>query len=347
MKRTALILLYLFLLVGCANSFRNDFNKQDFKRCYVVDSTQNISKSDYEGMFKKIESRESKIGFPECDTSDLPDFKIKPLNSSFIQSNIKKSYIDLGVDLASIGTGFWLTYASAASGDDFYLLMGLIHPEPVVWVNYAIRKRINDGHFEIDTLYVEDQAWFKDENQSRQLILNTSQNEIIRNYFIEDNGSDLEPDKNRISINVVPLLMADKHGGWYIEPHYERLLPQHLALDISPGEYIPFSPINNYHDYWIEAGPKWYFLWDLLGIKKHSGLFVGIEGFYQDLNDQIWEHEIGVPITFGSVWQGKWISVSLDWGIGPEHVQYENNSYGLRSHYKTLYLDNLSFGYNF
>ncbi len=328
------------LLAGCAGSFDKDLRGPNVSRCYETDSTRNVGKADYAAMFEGIQKREAGSDFRPCDTSQTSDVKIKPVNSSDVRPNKTFSYVALGFDLTTLGVGFgW----AAAADNDLFLLIAGTQMEPVERIDYAIRHKNKRGFYQIDTLHVEDQIWFASEERAKRLMLDASQKEIRRHLF-NDSGADLKPDGNRLSLAVGQLIHAKQVGGWYVVPRYERLLPYEFSLDIAPGAFAPFSGDVRYYS--LQAGPRWYFLSDLLG-GRHSGLFVGTSAYLQYKYDQIRYANLGLPVTYGCVWQGKWISVDLDWGLGPDYEWVEKNAYGIHSRFRSVYLGNLSIGHAF
>src|SRR6185295_2402209 len=77
--------------------------------------------------------------------------------------------------------------------------------------------------------------------------------------------------------------------------------------------FFPFSKPR--HFYAFHAGPRRYFA------DEHAGLYLGLEP-YAELDDYHGTRysRVGLPVTFGAVFQGRRLVTSLDLGIGPAKV---------------------------
>lgn len=299
-------------LIGCAPTTKEltkEFVADPIRpKCYESDSTRFISREQHEKMFQGVDGADS-ISFLPCDSSATGFVRIRPKDSR-IQGKTS-SYVAYGLNLAQTGLSVGLVVAQQ---NPLWILLPALHLQPISGINYRIDYRDSTGEVLGRDLSVHDSAWFRDRDETRDSLLERSRREVSTALFGFQYPPAPKPLRSwRLTADILPPLLSASNGGVWIEPHFEKYLPNNFTVDVSPAVFIPFSKPD--HRYSVYAGPRLYFFGD------HTGVFVGVEPYVEVA--QYYGHRysrIALPVTFGGVWRGGRMIYGVDFGVGPAHV---------------------------
>lgn len=220
----------------------------------------------------------------------------------------KSSYIALGVDLATFGTGFGLAFAQE---NLLWTLVSTFQFAPTANIFYKAEYTDAKGKVRHEDLRVSYSAWFQPRDTLQARLLERAPQALSAELFgAADSESAVPLRAGRFALDFAPLIYARSNHGLVLDAHLEKFLPHSVTVDVSPGIFIPFSiPESRYSIY---AGPRLYFL------GGHAGLFIGVEPYFEGSRSYgQWNGRVALPVTFGFVSQAERIVLGLDFGVGP------------------------------
>ena len=300
------------LITGCAPTAK-DLTKEfvadpAHPKCYETDSTRSFTREQHEKVFQGVDGVDS-TSFLPCDSNATGVVRIRPKDSR-IQGKTA-SYSAASLNLAQMGLSLGLVIAQQ---NPLWILLPALHLQPVSGINYRIDYRDSTGEVLGMDLYVKDSAWFQDRDETKDSLLARSRREISTALFGFQYPPAPKPLRSwRIAADILPPLLSPSNGGIWIEPHFEKYLPNNFTIDASPAVFIPFSKPD--HRYSIYAGPRLYFF------GEYTGIFLGVEPYIEIAQYYGNRYSrIALPVTFGGVWRGGRVIYGVDFGVGPSHV---------------------------
>lgn len=282
---------------------------EGLRKCYLLDSTDHVSRADYEAMFRAARPEGDALApgdsLPPCDSAHAPRVRIRPVASK-VPSSAPTWWL-LGTDVALAGAGAGL--ALGLHEGLYFLAPALALPlAPVSRAAYLIEYKDTADVKHAERLDVREGAWFNDRAESRREILDASSRAIANRLFAAGLPERARRE-GRVSIEPLELIYYGRSDAVILAPHFEKFLRGNFAMEFSPLVNVPLSGYDGSLS--LQFGPRRYFF------GRHSGPFLGAGPYGAAGYDKNPYVAAGFPGVTGFAWQGWRFSLALEVGGGP------------------------------